>query len=282
MAQVGASEDRMRPAFPVAAFADNYIWLIRGRAPQRVAIVDPGDPQPVIAVLDRERLRPVAILCTHHHGDHVGGAAALASRYGIPVYGPARERIAAVTHRLKEGDRLGLEELERTFTVFEVPGHTAGHIAYYGHGMLFCGDTLFSAGCGRLFEGSPQQMYASLTRLAALPADTEVYCAHEYTLANLRFALAVEPDNPAARHHLEVCERLRAQGFPTLPSTIGREREINPFLRVQVPAVRAAVEKRCREAPFTQPGKEIRAGDAPDSDVEVFAILRRWKDDFRG
>lgn len=253
---------------PLRAFADNYIWLIRGRDPGRVAIVDPGDADPVVAVLTRERLRPVAILCTHHHGDHVGGVHALVSRYPVPVYGPARERIRAITHRLEEGDRVELEELERTFTVLEVPGHTLGHIAYYGDGMLFCGDTLFCAGCGRLFEGTPEQMYASLMRLAALHGDTEVYCAHEYTLANLRFALAVEPGNPAVQAHQRACERLRAQDSPTLPSTIAQEREINPFLRVQTPAVRAAAQ--------------TYAGHVLDSDVEVFAVLRRWKDRFRG
>ncbi len=282
MAQFAAAEDRACSAFAVRAFADNYIWLIRGRPPEHVAIVDPGDPEPVVATLERERLRPVAILCTHHHGDHVGGAYALAARYGIPVYGPARERIRAITHHLEEGDRIELEELELTFTVFEVPGHTAGHIAYYGHGMLFCGDTLFSAGCGRLFEGTAAQMYASLTRLAALPEDTKVYCAHEYTLANLRFALAVEPGNHAARNHLEACKRLRARDFPTLPSTIGRERQINPFLRVRTPMVRAAAQQWCRHATSTHRGMEISSRCALDSDVEVFAVLRRWKDNFRG
>lgn len=249
----------------VPAFNDNYIWLVRGRT-DRVAIVDPGDAEPVLEVLARERLVPDAILCTHHHGDHVGGVDDLRAHYDVPVYGPRHERIASLTHRLGDGDRVALPHLGLTLTVLDIPGHTAGHIAYVGDGLLFCGDTLFSAGCGRLFEGTAAQMHGSLGKLAALPGDTAVYCGHEYTQANLAFALAVEPENGATRTcQSEVAVR-RARGEITLPSTIARERLINPFLRCDIPAVRAAAEKH--------------AGKTLPTDVEVFAALRRWKDTF--
>lgn len=251
----------------VCAFEDNYIWLIRGKSTDHAAIVDPGDANPVLATLEKQHLRPAAILCTHHHGDHVGGVADLLRHYPVPVYGPARERIPAITHRLKEDDRVSLPELGLEFSVLDVPGHTAGHIAYYGAGMLFCGDTMFSAGCGRLFEGTAEQMHASLAKLAALPEATQMYCAHEYTEANLRFALAVEPDNPDIRAHRERARAMRARNLPTLPSTIGLEKRINPFLRTDSPVARRAAETRC--------------GQALESDTEVFATLRRWKDDFR-
>lgn len=254
----------MTAVLHVAAFADNYIWLIRYEA-GRAAIVDPGEAAPVVAALEQHRLTPGAILCTHHHGDHVGGVEELLTRYPVPVYGPAREPIPGITQRLGEGNRVRLGDLE--FTVLEVPGHTAGHIAYYGHGRLFCGDTLFSAGCGRLFEGTAEQMYASLTRLAELPADTAVYCAHEYTAANLRFALAAEPENETAHAYLARVEALTGRRRPSLPSTIDLEKQINPFLRSHLPALRAAAEKH--------------TGRALAAPVEVFAALRRWKDGFR-
>ena len=250
----------------VPAFNDNYIWLVRGRT-DRVAIVDPGDADPVLEFLARERLTPDAILCTHHHGDHVGGVEDLRARYDVPVYGPRHERIAALTHRLGEGDRVALPNLGIALTVLDIPGHTAGHIAYVGDGLLFCGDTLFSAGCGRLFEGTAEQMHASLGKLAALPDDTAVYCGHEYTQANLEFARAVEPENSAARAYRSEVALRRGQGGISLPSTIGRERQINPFLRCHLPDVRAAAEKH--------------AGKTLPTDVEVFAALRRWKDSFR-
>ncbi len=270
----------------VPAFEDNYIWLIRGesadapsmaRGPRLdpigvstnyVAIVDPGDAIPVMQALARQNLAAVAILCTHHHGDHVGGVEELRAHYDIPVYGPARERIAGITHRLNGGDRVRLDALRLEFEVLDVPGHTAGHIAYVGHGLLFCGDTLFSAGCGRLFEGTAEQMHHSLSRLAALPPDTRVYCAHEYTAANLRFALTVEPDNSRARDYQRQVGERRARKEPTLPSTMALERDVNPFLRVQEPAVRRAVA--------------AWAGHEPASGTETFALLRRWKDGFQG
>ena len=250
------------------AFEDNYIWLIRGKSPGHVAIVDPGDAGPVLAALEKQRLKPLAILCTHHHGDHVGGVEDILRHYSIPVYGPARERIAGLTHPLKEGDRVTLPELDLEFDALDVPGHTAGHVAYVGGGLLFCGDTLFSAGCGRLLGGTAEQMHASLSRLAALPEVTRVHCAHEYTEANLRFALAVEPDNADSRAYRDQARVLRQQNLPTLPSTIGLERRVNPFLRTAQPGVRQAAEKQ--------------AGQALASETEVFAVLRRWKDGFRG
>jgi len=250
----------------VPAFEDNYIWLLH--AGEHVAIVDPGDAQPVIETLERERLRPAAVLCTHHHRDHTGGVEALAARYGMPVYGPARESIPSITHRLDDGDPVELPQLGLQLQVIATPGHTLGQINFLGHGLLFCGDTLFSAGCGRLFEGTAAQMHASLSRLAALPAATQVYCGHEYTAANLRFAQAVEPDNAAVREHAARVHQWRSHKRPSLPSTIGLERHINPFLRCAETSVRRAAE--------------AHAGKVLDSATEVFATVRRWKDEFRG
>lgn len=250
------------------AFEDNYIWILRGKSADRVAVVDPGDADPVLAALDRSGLRLAAILCTHHHGDHVGGVAELTARFPVPVYGPAHERIPNITQPLAEGDQVRLDVLDLQFAVLDIPGHTAGHIAYVGAGALFCGDTLFSAGCGRLFEGTAAQMHASLTRLAALPADTRVFCGHEYTRANLGFARQVEPDNADIAAHLKTVEALRAAGRPSLPSTVGLERRINPFLRSDQAGVRAAAERH--------------TGKTLDDPIAVFAALRRWKDDYRG
>lgn len=232
-------------------------------------VVDPGDAAPVQAALDAQGLSLAAILVTHHHADHVGGVNALRPRLKGPVYGPARERIPSPFEPLGDGDRLRLLGLD--FEVFDVPGHTAGHIAYVQRGapeapLLFCGDTLFSAGCGRLFEGTPAQMHTSLSRLAALPPDTQVCCTHEYTLSNLRFAAAVEPGNARIAEHQRACEALRAEGRPTLPSRLALELEINPFLRCEVPAVKAAA---------------LAHGAANDDAVPVLAALREWKNQFR-
>lgn len=258
----------MPPVLHVRAFQDNYIWLIPNDSRTEAAVVDPGDAEPVLAFLESEGMKLTAVLCTHHHPDHVGGAATLRQRYDVPVYGPAAESIGAVTHPLRETDGVALPDLGVDFRVMEIPGHTRGHIAFVSDDKVFCGDTLFSAGCGRLFEGTPEQMHRSLSRLAALPETTAVYCGHEYTLANLRFALAVEPDNPDVRSAYEEAERLRADGRPTLPSVIGRERRINPFLRAADAGVKAAAERQ--------------AGRSLDDSVAVFAGLRRWKDGFRG
>jgi hydroxyacylglutathione hydrolase len=259
----------MAAIIPIPAFADNYVWLLReGRA---AVVVDPGDAAPVQAYLDREGLDLAAIVATHHHGDHVGGIDALVARRRVPVYGPAGEDIPARTHAVREGDRVVLGELGLELRVLDVPGHTAGHVAYAGHvgdaPVLFCGDTLFAAGCGRIFEGTPPIMWASLAKLAALAPDTRMYCAHEYTLANLRFAAAVEPANAALASRARRDATLRDQGRPTVPSTIGEELATNPFLRVREPAVCAAAQ--------------AHAGRSLDGDVAVFAELRAWKNTFR-
>ena len=236
----------------------------------RAVVVDPGEAPPVLRALDELALELAAIVVTHHHGDHVGGVDALRPRLaGGKVWGPAAETIPTPYEPLRDGDAVDL--LGTRFEVLEVPGHTAGHIAYLGRpageaAILFCGDTLFSGGCGRLFEGTPAQMHASLARLAALPGDTRVCCAHEYTLANLRFARAVEPDNAALHEYVRHCEALRARALPTLPSTVARERAVNPFLRVDEPRVRASAR-----------GRDALALDA----VGVFAALRQWKNEFR-
>jgi hydroxyacylglutathione hydrolase len=253
---------------PIAAFQDNYIWLIRGaRDPRAVAVVDPGDAGPVRATLAANGLVLRAILATHHHADHVGGAAALVAETGAAVFGPARERLPVEVTRLAGGDRAWLDALGLDFEVLDVPGHTAGHIAYYGHGALFCGDTLFSAGCGRLFEGTPEQMLASLDAFAGLPEPTRVFCGHEYTLANLRFAMAVESANPDIVDYVQKASALRASGRPTLPSTIRLEKRVNPFLRSRHENVKLSAERR--------------AGRLLPTPVAVFAELRSWKDTFR-
>jgi hydroxyacylglutathione hydrolase len=253
---------------PVRAFSDNYLWLIRTPDDRGGAlVVDPGDARPVEAALEQNRLSLRGILVTHHHPDHVGGVQALAARHGAIVFGPARERLPCEVRPLDDGDVVSLADLGLEFRVMAVPGHTLGHVAYYGHGALFCGDTLFSAGCGRLFEGTPRQMLASLDRIAALPDATRIYCAHEYTLGNLRFAATVEPGNADILETLEAVRELRSRDAITLPTTLGVERRINPFLRCRLPGVRAAAESR--------------AGSALAEPAEVFAVIRSWKDEFR-
>ncbi len=250
---------------PLRAFEDNYIWLIReGR---HVVVVDPGDAAPVLEYLDREGASLQAILLTHHHGDHTGGVADLLRRQTVPVFGPADEAIDGVTHALRDGDTVALPSGAATFRVIEVPGHTRGHIAYYGCGALFCGDTLFGCGCGRLFEGTAQQMWSSLSRLAALPGDTLVYCAHEYTLSNIRFALAVESGNAVLAARADQVGQLRASNLPSVPFPLDMELATNPFLRCKEAAVVAAVERHARA--------RLR------ETVEVFAALREWKNGFR-
>jgi hydroxyacylglutathione hydrolase len=253
---------------PLPAFRDNYIWLIRGAAdPRVVAVVDPGDAAPVLAALAHEGLSLAAILATHHHADHIGGVPALVAATGARAFGPARERMPDRVQPLAHGDRATIPALGLEFTVLDVPGHTAGHIAYTGHGAVFPGDTLFSAGCGRLFEGTAEQMLQSLDRLAALPGDTRIFCGHEYTEANLRFAMAVEPANSAIMDYVKRAAVQRAQGHPTLPSTIELEKRVNPFLRCRNEDVKSAAERR--------------AGRMLSTPVAVFAEVRSWKDTFR-
>jgi hydroxyacylglutathione hydrolase len=254
----------MPAIIPIPAFADNYIWLVREGGVG--AVVDPGDAGPVIAHLEREGLVLAAILATHHHGDHVGGIRELIARWPVPVFGPASEAIPGRTHALAEGHSIVVPGIGLALSVLDIPGHTAGHIAYVGERVVFCGDTLFAAGCGRLFEGTPPQMVSSLDKLSALPEATRVYCGHEYTLANLRFALAVEPGNAALLERQAREQAKRERGLPTLPSTIAEERATNPFLRAGEATLRAAAEHR--------------AGRALEGRVGVFAELRAWKNSF--
>ena len=255
---------------PVPAFTDNYIWaVIRGG---QAAVVDPGEAGPVLQCLQARGLELRAILLTHHHGDHVGGVMELIRATGATVYGPAGEDLPHCDVLLAEDDRVVLPELSLDMTVLDVPGHTAGHIAYYGQighesPVLFCGDTLFMAGCGRLFEGTAEQMDQSLAKLRVLPEGTQVCCAHEYTLSNLRWALAVEPDNRAAQQAQEQARRQRESHLPTLPSSIGQELQINPFLRTRHPLVIQAAS--------------AWAGSPLQSSVDVFAALRQWKNEFK-
>ena len=245
---------------PLPAFSDNYIWTLAAPGTGTV-IVDPGDAGPVLA----SGLEPSLLLLTHHHADHIGGAATLLARWpGLPVFAPADPRIDLPRTRVGDGDRVALGPWR--FEVLAIPGHTRSHVAFFGHGVLFCGDTLFSLGCGRLFEGTPAQMLGSLDRLASLPGDTRVCCGHEYTLANAAFAAAVEPDNAALRRRTEEATAMRARGMPTLPSLLSEERAANPFLRLDAAAVQAAVG--------------ARLGRPPVDRVEAFAELRHWKDGF--
>lgn len=258
----------------IDAFEDNYIWLLRAPQGDRAAVVDPGDAGPVERALAGRGLRLAAILLTHHHPDHVGGVRALVERWRPMVYGPAGEAIDGIDRKLAAGDSIVVDGVGVAMRVLDVPGHTRGHVAYvaepYGgdpRPLLFCGDTLFAAGCGRLFEGTPAQMLESLDGLAALDPATLVYCAHEYTVSNLRFAAAAEPDAQAVRERLDEARRMREAGVRTVPTSIGVELATNPFLRADTPAVIATVAGRL--------------GHAPVSRLECFAALRGWKDGFR-
>lgn len=252
---------------PLPAFADNYIWTLHDG--HKALVVDPGDAQPVLNALQREGLLLESILVTHHHVDHTGGVAELRNATGARVFGPAGEEMPEPLQRLSGGE--SISTLGLRFQILDVPGHTAGHIAFYCEDMdavplLFCGDTLFSGGCGRLFEGTPAQMLASLDSLAALPDNTRICCTHEYTLSNLKFACAVEPGNSALQQYLAHCQVLRADGLPTLPSTMALERQINPFLRSRQPSVIAAVA-----------GHDAAMAERDGT----FATLRQWKNDYR-
>lgn len=251
----------------VPAFEDNYLWLIHDGA--HAAVVDPGDAAPVLAALEQNGLSLVAILLTHHHGDHVGGVQELLSRFNVPVFGPRRENIPGVTHALEEGNAINVPRLNLALSVLDVPGHTRGHIAYVAReqGWLFCGDTLFAGGCGRLFEGTPEQMVSSLEKLAALPDAMRVYCAHEYTLSNLRFAREVEPNNEALAERIHTEQAKRDQGKPTVPSSIGLEKSTNPFLRYREQEIIDQLIAR----------KYVSSKEP----IAVFAALRQWKNSYR-
>lgn len=251
----------------IPAFNDNYIWLLHNG--QHAVVVDPGDANPVLETLKKLNLQLSALLITHHHHDHVGGINDLYQAFpSIPIYGPALESIPNRTHALSQGDTVHLSDLDINVDVLDIPGHTAGHIAYFGYSdnnepFLFCGDTLFSGGCGRLFEGTPAQMVESLEKICTLPATTLVCCAHEYTLANLNWALKVEPDNAQLKDYYHTVSKLRAANKNTLPSTIQREQEINPFLRTHIPAVQLSA---------------ANYSNRPASNhIDVFAQLREWK-----
>lgn len=253
---------------PLPAFSDNYIWLLHNG--RQALVVDPGDAAPVQAALRAHGLQLQAILVTHHHADHVGGVHALRAATGATVYGPAFEVLPEPVERVDASTQLQLLGLD--WRVLEVPGHTAGHIAWYAEPagqapLLFCGDTLFSGGCGRLFEGTPAQMHASLQQLAQLPGTTRVACAHEYTLSNLKFACAVEPSNAALIQYRADCEALRQQQRPTLPSTLAQERAINPFLRCHVQEV-------------AQSAQRFDANTSTQDPASVLAALRAWKNAF--
>lgn len=255
---------------PIQAFTDNYIWCLYDDSSKQAIVVDPGDAAPVRMALAEHDLQLAGIFITHHHFDHTGGLDDLLRDKSIPVYGPYNDAIPQITNRVKEGDTV--EALGTSFNIYEVPGHTLDHIAYYSSNAkvstpsLFCGDTLFAGGCGRVFEGNPTMMLDSLTKLAQLPPNTEVFCAHEYTLGNLTFAMAVEPGNESLKARVESDKKRRSKNIPTVPSTLQSELDTNPFLRCQQPSVIKQAEQH--------------EGKPCQDNVAVFAAIRGWKDNF--
>lgn len=249
---------------PLPAFEDNYIWCLRRNG--HAAVVDPGDAAPVLKHLADSGDRLCAVLVTHHHHDHIDGIAELTARHPVPVFAPEREAIAGTTRALAGGDHIEIPELAIDFDVLDLAGHTRGHLGYYRPGTLFCGDTLFGCGCGRLFEGTPAQLQAALTRIGVLPRLTLAYCAHEYTASGIRFANAIEPGNPAIAVRGKEVSALRAAGQATVPFTIGTELDTNPFLRCTEPEVKGTIARRL--------------GHATANELEVFTALRAWRDRF--
>ncbi|MEI6095333.1 MAG: hydroxyacylglutathione hydrolase [Gammaproteobacteria bacterium] len=250
----------------IAALTDNYIWAINNPKHQCALMVDPGDAKPVIAYLEQHQLKLKGILITHHHWDHVNGVADLIQYCPVPVYGPKQSQFSELTQRLDEGEHGFIHDYFPNFQVLSIPGHTLDHIAYYADNSLFCGDTLFAGGCGRLFEGTPEQLYTSLQKIAALPDTTKLYCAHEYTLNNLRFAQRVEPSNQNILNRIHQVQILREQGLPSVPSLLIEEKQTNPFLRCALPEIAQQAEHYMNQ-PLLNP-------------VEVFTALRTWKNNF--
>lgn len=246
----------------IPAFRDNYIWIIENSEGGCV-VVDPGDAFPVLSYLEKQKCELEAILITHHHNDHIGGISELLRHYPkVSIVGPENEAIPSLTHRVKDGDTIEL--FNEPFKILDLKGHTHGHIGYYGAGMLFCGDVLFSAGCGRVFEGTMEEMMGSLDKIKQLPDETLIYCAHEYTTSNIAFALAVDPENPELLNYRETVNRLRAHSKSTLPTTLKLEKSINPFLRVEEPEIRRSVANRTLKMDV----------------ISIFSALREWKNDF--
>jgi len=251
----------------IPALQDNYIWAMHND--KQAVVVDPGDAMPVLEFMAEQGLTLAAILCTHRHNDHIGGIAQLRAVYNVPVYGRRHEKNPHISHDLRDGEQLRLDVFGLVFDIIETPGHLDDHIAYCAANatpeILFCGDVLFGAGCGRNFEGTLEQLHHSLQRLSRLPETTLVYCAHEYTASNLRFAIACEPDNPAVQQRIADTAKLRAQNLSTVPSTIALEKATNPFLRCNVPAIVHRLQQRGLNDP---------------SPASVFAALRQWRDNF--
>lgn len=254
--------------WPIEVFSDNYVWVLEREGSARVAVVDPGDGPSVVDALEARRLEAAVVLLTHHHHDHVGGLADVVARFHPAVHGSGADGLPGVDCAVGDGDTVEIDDLDLALEVVALPGHTANHLGFIAPGFALVGDTLFAGGCGRVFDGTMAQMHDSLSRLASLPAETKAYCAHEYTLANLRFALKIEPDNEALAARLAAAEMARAEAHPTVPSTIGDELATNPFLRCSVPTVVAAARRRA--------GREVVPG------AETFAVLRRWKDGWSG